>query len=260
MRTVKSGEVRRSGFTLIELLVVIAIIAILAAILFPVFAQAKEAAKKTVCLSNMKQIGLGLQLYLNDFDDTMFFRAGFANSRSGLIPSANSNRWWNLLIPYVKASDVFRCPSDNLPTPSKDINGALTIQRSYIAIAPAESLAFTALPNPTDTLVITEKWGQDYTGIVSDSWIEPFNGDFSIDAHDPSRTYKAADRHARQFNGVFFDSHAKSKTGSIVRGSKDLSGCQLIASFPFSGSNPPSVTSASSQPGQPNICSAFTWP
>jgi len=171
----------RKAFTLIELLVVIAIIAILAAILFPVFSQAKEAAKKTACLSNMNQIGLGVQLYLGDSDDRMFFRSGSANSRSGNIPTANANRWWNLLVPYLKNTDVFRCPSDSLPTPSKDINGNLSIMRSYIAISPAESLQLTSLPNPTDTTVITEKWGQDYTGIVSDSWIEPYNGDFSID-------------------------------------------------------------------------------
>src|SRR5580658_9982218 len=61
----------KKAFTLIELLVVIAIIAILAAILFPVFAQAKEASKKTVCLSNNKQIGLGLYMYCNDYDDML---------------------------------------------------------------------------------------------------------------------------------------------------------------------------------------------
>lgn len=250
----------RRAFTLIELLVVIAIIAILAAILFPVFAQAKEAAKKTACMSNMKQIGLGVQMYLTDNDDRMFFRSGSANSRSGAIPTTNDNRWWNLLMPYIKNKDVFRCPSDSIPTASKDLLGALTILRSYIAIFPAESLSATSIENVTDTLVVTEKWGQDFNGVVTDSWIEPFNGDFSVDAHDSTRTYKAADRHSRFMNGVFFDSHAKVVSGSAVRASKDLSGCRLIYQFPFIGINPPTVTSLSTQPGQPNVCSAFVWP
>jgi len=250
----------KRAFTLIELLVVIAIIAILAAILFPVFAQAKEAAKKTACLSNMKQLGLGVQLYLTDYDDRMFFRSGSANSRSGLIPTANANRWWNLLIPYVKTKDIFKCPSDSDPTASKDLNNGTSIARSYIAIFPAESLQLTALPNPTDTTVITEKWGRDYNGAVGDSWIEPYNGDFSVDSHDPNRTFKAADRHAKQMNAVFFDSHARATSGGAIRASKDFTGCQLMYSFPFPGPNPPTVTSVSSAPGQPNVCAGFIWP
>lgn len=251
---------KRSGFTLIELLVVIAIIAILAAILFPVFASAKEAAKKTACLSNMKQLGLSLQMYLNDNDDRVFFRSGSANSRSGNIPTSNENRWWNLLMPYAKSVDIFRCPSDPVPTASKDINGALTIPRSYIAIFPAESLNSSSLPTVVDTIVITEKWGQDSLGAVTDSWIEPYNGDFSIDGRDPKKTFKAADRHAGQMNAVFFDSHAKAKSGNAIRASKDNTGCQLIYSFPFLGPNPPTVTSPSAQPLQPNVCASFTWP
>jgi prepilin-type N-terminal cleavage/methylation domain-containing protein/prepilin-type processing-associated H-X9-DG protein len=250
----------RRAFTLIELLVVIAIIAILAAILFPVFAQAKEAAKKTACLSNMKQLGLGVALYLGDSDDRMYFRSGSANSRSGNIPTANENRWWNMLMPYVKTKEIFRCPSDSVPTPSKDLNNGTSILRSYISIFPAESLVATSLETVVDTPLVTEKWGQDANGPITDSWIEPYNGDFSIDSHDATRTYKAADRHSRQMNMVFFDTHAKSKSGSAVRASKDLTGCQLIYSFPFPGPNPPTVTSTSAQPGQPNVCAAFSWP
>jgi prepilin-type N-terminal cleavage/methylation domain-containing protein/prepilin-type processing-associated H-X9-DG protein len=250
----------RKGFTLIELLVVIAIIAILAAILFPVFAQAKEAAKKTSCLSNMKQLGLSTRLYAGSFDDILFYRSGSANSRSGNIPTVNANRWWNLLMPYANNKDIFKCPSDSAPTLSKDVDGALTISRSYIAIFPAESLSLTAIENSVDTPLITEKWGQDHNGAIADSWIEPYNGDFSIDSFDRTRTYKAADRHAQQMNAVFFDSHAKSKTGSAIRASQDLTGCRLIYTFPFPGTNPPTVYSPSSQPGQPNVCSAFAWP
>ena len=89
------------AFTLIELLVVIAIIAILAAILFPVFAQAKAAAKSSACLSNTRQMGTGVQLYLGDNDDRMFFKSSSnaANTRSGAAfinrrrPRYNSQVW-----------------------------------------------------------------------------------------------------------------------------------------------------------------------
>lgn len=256
----------KRGFTLIELLVVIAIIAILAAILFPVFAQAKAAAKSIACLSNMKQLGLGVQMYLSDNDDRVFYRSGWVNSRSGntkiLNPGDSSNhyRWWNLLMPYVKSNSVFACPSDLGPTLSPDFNGVKDISRSYIAISSAESLLASQVPDVVDTLVITEKWDRDWTGIRTDSWIEPFNGDFTTDSHDPTRTFTAANRHAQHLNGSFFDGHAKSMTGGEIQSSKDLSGCQLIYSYPYGGVNPPTVDSASSVPGQPNLCSSFTWP
>ena len=256
----------RRAFTLIELLVVIAIIAILAAILFPVFAQAKAAAKSTACLSNTFQLGLGLQLYLTDYDDRVFFRGNWANSRSGdtrIIgqgDSQNHYRWWNQIMPYVKNNQVFVCPADPLPTPSNDNDGNPTILRSYIAICPAESLVLTSLPVPAETIVLTEKWGKDWTGIRTDSWIEPYNGDFTTDSTDPTRTFTAANRHFEKMNCTFFDGHAKSETGGAIQSSKDLSGCSLIYNFPFSGQDPPTVYSASHQANQPNLCSSFTWP
>ncbi|RYG39498.1 prepilin-type N-terminal cleavage/methylation domain-containing protein [bacterium] len=99
---------RKSAFTLIELLVVIAIIAILAAILFPVFAQAKLAAKKTSALSNTKQIALGINIYLGDSDD-MFPEA----VRGGCTGQAASNNslWTASVFPYVKSKDLFRDPT-----------------------------------------------------------------------------------------------------------------------------------------------------
>ena len=100
----------KRAFTLIELLVVIAIIAILAAILFPVFAQAKLAAKKSVELSNAKQLGIGLQIYLNDFDDL------YPSGNQRLDPAGSSKlgeTHWSILVdPYVKSKDIWVSPAD----------------------------------------------------------------------------------------------------------------------------------------------------
>src|ERR1044072_7645944 len=101
-----SGRTRR-GFTLIELLVVIAIIAILAAILFPVFAQAREKARATACLSNTKQMGLALMQYSQDYDELNFLNDTWV---SNSIPWQT---WNDLLQPYVKSQQVFKCPSSS---------------------------------------------------------------------------------------------------------------------------------------------------
>ena len=98
---------KHRGFTLIELLVVIAIIAILAAILFPVFAQAKEAAKKTSCLSNLKQIGLGCVMYSNDYDDEIV-AGGFPYAPPGQTYDYwDAGVMWDYVInPYIKNGTV----------------------------------------------------------------------------------------------------------------------------------------------------------
>jgi prepilin-type N-terminal cleavage/methylation domain-containing protein/prepilin-type processing-associated H-X9-DG protein len=118
-----AASLKRNGFTLIELLVVIAIIAILAALLFPVFAQARAKARAVTCTSNLKQIGLALAMYRQDYDET------------------NVNQWpWNglynwdhtfheLLNPYVKNRQVFNCPSQqgsiyvSKPDPRRNLEG-----------------------------------------------------------------------------------------------------------------------------------------
>lgn len=96
----------RSGFTLIELLVVIAIIALLAAILFPVFARARENARRSSCQSNMKQMGLGFIQYAQDFDEK--YPCG-ANATPGY---AAGQGWGAQVFPYIKSTQVYRCPSD----------------------------------------------------------------------------------------------------------------------------------------------------
>jgi prepilin-type N-terminal cleavage/methylation domain-containing protein/prepilin-type processing-associated H-X9-DG protein len=112
----------RRGFTLIELLVVIAIIAILAAILFPVFAQAREAARKASCQSNLKQIATGTLMYLQDYDETFVASGQRGDATVTNAPWPNCDGWpcnrpdgqdssAARLIPYIKNYDVFKCPS-----------------------------------------------------------------------------------------------------------------------------------------------------
>jgi prepilin-type N-terminal cleavage/methylation domain-containing protein/prepilin-type processing-associated H-X9-DG protein len=100
-------EVRRKhrGFTLIELLVVIAIIAILAAILFPVFAQAREKARTASCGSNARQLGLAVRMYVQDYDEHFPFAGWLPNGNDG------SGEWQNTTAPYIKNRGLYRCPS-----------------------------------------------------------------------------------------------------------------------------------------------------
>jgi prepilin-type N-terminal cleavage/methylation domain-containing protein/prepilin-type processing-associated H-X9-DG protein len=105
----KSNKRHKNGFTLIELLVVIAIIAILAAILFPVFQKVRENARRTTCASNLKQLGLAFIQYTQDYDET--------------LPSGNNNNnyaspaWDAQVYPFVKANAVYQCPDDASGTP-----------------------------------------------------------------------------------------------------------------------------------------------
>ncbi len=92
----------KRGFTLIELLVVIAIIAILAAILFPVFARAREKARQSSCLSNMKQLMLAFQMYVQDYDEVTNL----------VLYGPDECHWYNTFVPYIKNDDVLICPSD----------------------------------------------------------------------------------------------------------------------------------------------------
>jgi prepilin-type N-terminal cleavage/methylation domain-containing protein/prepilin-type processing-associated H-X9-DG protein len=111
----------KRAFTLIELLVVIAIIAILAAILFPVFAQAKEAAKKTACLSNVKQMNLAFLMYANDYDDTT------PNFKTIDAVTADSTAYWfDNLQPYVKNYGIFFCPDRSLVDNGNDTHRTFT--------------------------------------------------------------------------------------------------------------------------------------
>jgi prepilin-type N-terminal cleavage/methylation domain-containing protein/prepilin-type processing-associated H-X9-DG protein len=122
----------RKAFTLIELLVVIAIIAILAAILFPVFAKAREKARQASCLSNEKQIGIGLIQYTQDNDEMLpyLFYGGNGNP-SNPATSPPLYKWMDATYPYIKSEQVFNCPDAVYPATDADGNTGIKAYRYY---------------------------------------------------------------------------------------------------------------------------------
>ena len=149
MTNLKSAN--KKAFTLIELLVVIAIIAILAAILFPVFAKARENARRSSCISNMKQIGLGIMQYSQDYD---------SNYPISITSYNGSNLSWRQAIqPYIKSTQVQQCPSNtNKDTPTHLANGTY----------PATFVSYAANSSTVNTLV--EDSRADGLGIMGNSF------------------------------------------------------------------------------------------
>lgn len=143
----RSASRRGQGFTLIELLVVIAIIAILAAILFPVFARARENARRSSCSSNLKQIGLGVMQYTQDYDERYpqeFYWSGgdlseldtdkakpSGNFTVEVGVSGNYRTWMDAIFPYVKSVQLFTCPSVSSSTPAPPSYGYSTAFGGY---------------------------------------------------------------------------------------------------------------------------------
>src|SRR5438309_153039 len=162
-----------TGFTLIELLVVIAIIAILAAILFPVFAQAREMARKASCQSNLKQLGTGMTMYVQDYDETYpapggpgAYGAGnfyvFPPTANTPTPSPTSLRWqlWGqTLQPYIKNYGVFQCPSVT-PTPLASTAGWSPLQANgYVYNKLLAWRGLASVPAPATIFLVTEAYG-----------------------------------------------------------------------------------------------------
>ena len=129
-----------SGFTLIELLIVIAIISLLAAILFPVFGRSRENARRSSCASNLKQLGLGMQQYAQDYSDKLPF-AFYGGSGNASNPNGSLYKWMDAIFPYVKSEQVYNCPANstakpytyyqNLAAPSDQNYGSYSINALY---------------------------------------------------------------------------------------------------------------------------------
>jgi prepilin-type N-terminal cleavage/methylation domain-containing protein/prepilin-type processing-associated H-X9-DG protein len=163
-RKSRSGTVSQTGFTLIELLTVLAIIVVLAAILFPVFARARENARRASCQSNLRNLGLAIVQYVQDYDSR------YPPAMNGALP------WDSIIQPYVGAvvkinapSGIFKCPSDYfirnsgrtprsyaMPQPGADNSSGMS--GTYISTAPVHYIGWTEsqIPAPSGTLLLVE--------------------------------------------------------------------------------------------------------
>jgi prepilin-type N-terminal cleavage/methylation domain-containing protein/prepilin-type processing-associated H-X9-DG protein len=184
----------RRGFTLIELLVVIAIIAILAAILFPVFARAREKARETSCLSNVKQINLGIQMYVQDHDGT--YPLAYYNHPS--LPGGGQS-WAAAVNPYIRQNmeeGIWWCPSSGLKKwyggHSAYVHYGLNAQIDYAVNPP--SLHESQIEYPAMTVCIGETKYQDTNGWYQ--WFG-FNSTNTRYSHDGRQNLGFCDGHAK---------------------------------------------------------------
>ncbi len=200
---------RFKAFTLIELLVVIAIIAILAAILFPVFARAREKARQTSCLSNCKQLALGVLMYAQDYDER--FPMNYNDDHA----SMRWRHWWEQIYPYLKNQQILTCPS-NSPTigymasnyvirgSHGNVNnamGEITHPAETIMLCdthPYRANAWCAYPQ---TLGTSYQGGQDCRGRV---WVPHTNcgnaSHYDVNGHNGGFNAALCDGHAKWFN------------------------------------------------------------
>lgn len=159
-------SLHRRAFTLIELLVVIAIIAILAAILFPVFARARENARRTSCGSNLKQIGLGLTQYAQDYDG---WTPGSVTG--GQPPTGAGASWPTMIQPYIKSSQLFVCPSG---APSEKVEKEIMPASTRAYCGASTNGDINDMSRPADVAiskVASNSYG--YNLILSTSWTTP---------------------------------------------------------------------------------------
>ncbi|MHB8996903.1 MAG: prepilin-type N-terminal cleavage/methylation domain-containing protein [Armatimonadota bacterium] len=208
---------RRTGFTLIELLVVIAIIAILAAILFPVFAKAREKARQTSCLSNQRQISTAIAAYVQDYDEMIFPSCtgcyGNPTLKGVVYPTvwiaygANLILWMDLIYPYVKNTQLFRCPSASALTQGTNYGFNYLYLGNNASGVSATVYSLASVIAPAETVVVAE--AGNYLAYApasySSAWA-PGNQLFD-------RNY-AGLRHNDGGNVSFLDGHAKWMQGT----------------------------------------------
>lgn len=217
------------GFTLIELLVVIAIIAILAAILFPVFARARENARRTSCLSNLRQLGMATMQYIQDYDERYPYNVSSnpTTPPNGRFWLGTNWYWQQIIYPYYKSEDAMYCPSSpdrNRTDPRAMQYGATTTTlRTYSASNPPLAAAEAISPSTTYMLMDTGAFRVSYTqarNLASVTYYVPGMGEGGGNCTGADPDLNANDcARGRHFGGVnitYLDGHVKWVKSSTV--------------------------------------------
>lgn len=215
---------RRNAFTLIELLVVIAIIGVIASILFPVFAQARERARRTACASNLKQLGLAYLQYAQDYDEKLlpgFKRQYTVSTNSGWNNPANM--WYAMMQPYAKSEQVLFCPSAKNSTYSSYVVMMAGYDVDYDALPPVSingyignvkivSLASAARPSES-IFMLEDSYGDTYTRPDARRFLSA-GGYVDMVTYDWKTYYPG--RHQDGHNLLYVDGHVKwGKPGTL---------------------------------------------
>jgi len=256
---------RRQGFTLIELLVVIAIIAILAAILFPVFARARDKARQASCLSNLKQIGMALNQYAQDWDEAhpgVWFGPVSRQPWSQPSDATTFYKWMDAVYPYVKNEQVFNCPSDGVNKKYVFRNndksngyGSYAMSQAYYRVGdpytgPASDynqfvsagqpfvMRLAMVQAPASTVWIVDG---GVRGIKNPDWksyefwwYDPneINTAFPTIRGDSPRYFQnIVERHSDMTNVIFCDGHAKAQKLEHLTQRKQVGNHQIMTAF-----------------------------
>jgi len=224
---------RYNGFTLIELLVVIAIIAILAAILFPVFAGVREKARQISCASNMKQMGLGIAQYTQDYDE-LYPDDGYSNS------AGNGVAWETQIAPYIKSNGLFVCPSNEsenvmyggaqIPGSSDYASNTWAVNNNFGAAGSvlqlgdgafsawgATGVSLTMFTEPSSTIALVENPGEDSLADLGTCPTFAWQGGWDMvnfNINDPTSGSECGPYggHTGLGNYLFADGHVKAMT------------------------------------------------